>query len=72
MFVTAWKWEGYPRCRNSILEVGGTCWGKILLLITIPKKTKCLQNIRTGDSLQQSLEKNSSVEVKIRKHEKLS
>lgn len=37
MFVIAWKREGYPRCRNSILEDGGTCGGKNLLLTAIPK-----------------------------------
>lgn len=37
MLLIAWKWEGYPRGRNSILEDGGTCGGKILLLTTIPK-----------------------------------
>lgn len=46
VFMIAWKWEGYPRCINSILEDGGTYGNKNLLLTTIPKN-KCLQNIRT-------------------------
>lgn len=35
-------------------------------------KNTCLENIRTGDSLQKSLQKNSSAELKLENVKKLS